>query len=106
MGLFEERDGIAFQVMDTRITCPQVALPAFAALLPIYTMGKIAEYQPDQVGVFPLDWGGHSRQRVIAAIFSEGYLGFAQCLSNDRGYLFDSADARQAVDPYFIAPSP
>src|SRR5271169_1009055 len=55
IGLVEENDGIAFQVMDTRIACPQVAYGRLPAVLPIFTIGKIAEYQPDQKGIFPLD---------------------------------------------------
>jgi hypothetical protein len=74
--------------MDTRIACPQVAHRRLPALLPIHTVGEIAEYQPDQKRIFPLDWAGHYRQRVIAANFSDGYLGFAQRPGNDRRRVF------------------
>jgi hypothetical protein len=76
IGLVEENDGIAFQVMNTRIAGPQVAHRRLPAVLPIFTMGKIAEYQPDQKGIFSLERAGHSWQRVIAANLSDGYLGF------------------------------
>src|ERR1700675_742844 len=47
--------GIAFQVMDTGFACPQVAHRRLPAILPIFTMGKIPQFQLDQKSIFPLD---------------------------------------------------
>jgi hypothetical protein len=43
IGLVEENDGIAFQVMDARIACPHVANRRLPAILPIFTMRKIPQ---------------------------------------------------------------
>jgi hypothetical protein len=58
MGLVEESDGISFQIVEERVTSPQVAHRHLPAILPIFVMGKIAELQTDEKRIFPLDRAG------------------------------------------------
>jgi hypothetical protein len=53
--LVEESDRISFQVRDSDLTGTQVAHRRLPAVLPIFMMRKIAEYQTDEKRIFLLD---------------------------------------------------
>jgi hypothetical protein len=52
--LAKENDGIAFQVLDRRLTGPEVGHRCLLTIFPIFTIGIIAEVQTDAERVFPL----------------------------------------------------
>src|SRR6478672_8034924 len=54
IGLVEENAGFSFQVMERTLACPHVAHRRSSAILPILTIGTIAELQSDEKSIFLL----------------------------------------------------
>src|SRR5258708_29253412 len=52
-------------------------------VLPIFTIGKVAEHETNEKTVFPLNRAGHSRRWIITSNLGDGHVGFAQYPRND-----------------------
>src|ERR1700732_1606725 len=66
IGLVEESGGSSLQVKETTLAGPHVAQHS-SAILPVLTIGTIAEVQSDDKSIFPRNRTAHFRQRIITS---------------------------------------
>ena len=90
VGLVEKGNRIAFQVMDTGLARPDVVDRHELPVLPVYSIGVIAQGQSHEKRVFPLKGPAQPRHRVIASRFCDGHVSRPQCARNDRMRLLGS----------------
>jgi hypothetical protein len=90
IGLVEESGGFSLQIMETTLAGSQVAHHRSSAILPILSIGTIAEVPSDDKSIFLLKRTAHFRQRIITSKLRDGHIRVAQCPGNDCGCIFDS----------------
>src|SRR6476646_6401986 len=83
IGLVKENDRISPEVIDADFTGPQIRNRRLPTVLPIFTIGKVAEHETNEKSVFPLNRAGHSRRWIVTSNLGDGHVGFAQHPRND-----------------------